>query len=281
MVRRCFHFKSEKELFLGEKTLIMGILNITPDSFSDGGDFFSIEKAKEQVRKMLSDGADIIDIGAESTRPGAKAISLTEEIERLRPVLAEIVNMIDVPISIDTYKAEVADFALKCGVDIINDIWGLQYVDEPMKMAEVAAKYNAPVIVMHNTELMADSVDVIAAEKDFFRKSFTIAKQKKIPTENLILDPGIGFGKNTIQNLELVRRLRELKEIDGKEYPMLLGVSLKRFIGDVLDLPVNERLEGTLAANAIGIKNGADIVRVHDVKETVRMAKIVDAIENS
>jgi len=250
----------------------MGILNVTPDSFSDGGNFFNVDKAIEHAKEMVSLGADIIDIGGESTRPGAKNISWEEELERILPVVKRLVKEIDKPISVDTYKARVANVVLEAGVHMINDVWGLQIDPD---MASVLAKHHVPIILMHNkvdTDYQFDMIDEI---KMFFKKSIEIACKAGIKTNNIILDPGIGFGKTLEQNIIVLRRLGELNDLG---YPLLLGTSRKSTIGKILDLPSNERIEGTLATTTMGIIQGIDIVRVHDIKENVRVARLTDRI---
>ncbi len=261
-----------KELELGKKTIVMGILNVTPDSFSDGGEYNSIELAKEQCQKMMSEGADIIDIGGESTRPGSKAVSESEEINRVIPVLKNLKEKFDVFISIDTSKANVAKVALENGANMINDVWGLQ--KEP-EIAKYIAKYNVPVVIMHNKENTEYDQDIIESMKAFFEKSLEIAYSAGIKKENIILDPGIGFGKDSEQNIEVMARLDELKVLG---FPLLLGTSRKSMIGYILDLPSDERVEGTIATNVIGVMNGYDIIRVHDVIEHVRAMKVIDRI---
>lgn len=256
----------------GKKTYIMGILNLTPDSFSDGGDFTEVDAALSQARRMLQEGADIIDIGAESTRPGASFVEAKTEIERISPVLRRLSEEVGVPISVDTYKAEVADYALRNGAQIINDVWGFQ---KDPKMAEVAAVHRCPAVVMHNSESADYGRDIIEAIKEFFEETFRIAKQAGVKENQLIIDPGIGFGKTMEQNIEILRRLHELRALG---FPLLLGTSRKSTIGKILDLPPKERVEGTIATTVLGIMMGADIVRVHDVKENYRAAKVADAI---
>lgn len=255
-----------------QKTLVMGILNITPDSFSDGGRYNTIECAIKQAEAMVRAGADIIDVGAESTRPGAVEVSQTEEIERLLPVLEKLVQECEVPISIDTYKAGVAKVALDAGANIINDIWGLQW--EP-GMADIVAGYNVPIIIMHNHIGNQYQCDILSEVCSFLRTSIDIGTKAGIQFENFIIDPGIGFGKNGQQNLAVMSRLEELKSLGC---PILLGTSRKRFIGDVLNVPVEDRVEGTAATVSIGITKGANIVRVHDVEQIVRTAKMTDAM---
>lgn len=262
-----------KDLILGERTLIMGILNVTPDSFSDGGKYNSLEKAMTQVKKLISDGADIIDIGGESTRPGHTQISVEEEIERVVPVIKAIREKYDVLISIDTYKYEVAKKAIEAGADIINDIWGLQY--DNGEMAKLIKEHDVPLIAMHNQKEESYSEDIMQDLKTFFIKTFEIAAKYEIDRKKIILDPGLGFSKNAEHNIEIMSRLEELKEMG----PVLLGASKKRFIGKLLnDLPFDDRVEGTIATTVIGIAKGVDIVRVHNVLENKRASLVADGI---
>ena len=257
------------------KTVVMGILNLTPDSFSDGGKHNECDAAVRQALAMIEDGADIIDVGAESTRPyGAVKISAIEEQARLLPVLEKILAVTNVPVSVDTYKGEVAEKALAMGAHILNDIWGLQ---QDKAMAEIAARYKAPVIIMHNRTSNESKRDIMSEMNEFFCRSIEIGLQAGIDQAQFILDPGIGFGKNTPQNLEVLARLSELKALGC---PILVGASRKRFIGEVLNLPVEERAEGTGATVVHSIINGASIVRVHDVKLAKRMAIMADALQN-
>jgi dihydropteroate synthase len=259
------------KLPIGEKTLVMGILNITPDSFSDGGMYNELSDAVKRAEEMVKQGADIIDVGAESTRPGYTGVSAEEEIERLIPVLKELVSKLNVPVSVDTYKAETAEAALKAGAHIINDVWGFQKDPE---IAEVISKYGAPAVLMHNQkgteyeDLMGDIVKSL-------RKSIDLAVKAGVPEEWLIIDPGIGFGKDTEQNLQVMSKLDELSCL-GR--PILLGTSRKSLIGNTLKLPVDERLEGTAATITLGISKGVDIVRVHDVEKMVRVVRMTDAM---
>jgi dihydropteroate synthase len=266
-VLRC----GDYELDLRKKTMIMGIVNVTPDSFSDGGRFYDIDRAVEHAKRLVADGADIIDIGGESTRPGAEKVSLEEELRRVIPVVKAVAQEIDVPISIDTYKAEVAKQAIEAGAHIINDVWGAK---ADAKMAEVAAFYDVPIILMHNRHDL-QYCDLISDMISDLMESVAIAKRAGVKDENIILDPGIGFAKTVEHNLEIMRRLDEFAKLG---YPLLLGTSRKRFIGHVLDLPVNERVEGTGATVCLGIVKGAHIVRVHDVLPIARMAKMMDAM---
>ena len=277
--KRHYRLPSGKELTIGEGTLVMGILNVTPDSFSDGGKWNTLDKALDHALSMVEDGAAIIDVGAESSRPGFVPVSAAEEIERLAPFLEHIAPKIPVPISIDTFKAETARAALRLGADILNDIWGLQYAaEERGAMARVAAEYCAPVVVMHNQAGTAYRTDVIEAMRAFFRESRAIAEEAGVAKESLIFDPGIGFGKTPETNIEVLHRLHELTMLDGEAYPLLLGASRKSFIGHALGLPVEERLEATGAATVLGVAAGAAIVRVHDVKEIARMCRMADVI---
>lgn len=263
----------DKELILGERTLVMGILNITPDSFSDGGKYNNIEAALKQAEKLIDDGADIIDIGGESTRPGHIQISSEEEITRVVPVIERIKKELNPIISIDTYKYDVAEAAIKAGADIVNDIWGLQY--DNGEMAEIVKKYDVPLIAMHNQNDEIYREDIMDSLKKFFDKTYEIAKKYGIDKEKIILDPGLGFGKNVEQNIELMSKL----EILCANAPVLLGASKKRFIGKLLnDLPFDERVEGTVATTVIGIQKGVSIVRVHNVLENKRACMVADGI---
>ena len=263
-----------KTLTLGKRTLIMGVLNVTADSFSDGGKWNTLDRALYHMEEMVRDGADIIDIGAESSRPGFVPVSAAAEMEVLSQFLPEIVKRCPVPVSVDTFKADTAEYAINDGAHIMNDIWGLQYEEEPGRMAAVAAKYDVPVIVMHNRN-NTDYSDIIGEMKSFFLKSLNIADKAGIRKRNIILDPGIGFGKVFKQNVFVLQHLDELTALP---HPMLLGVSRKRFIGQILDLPVTERMEGTGAACVAGILRGCNIMRIHDVKSVTRMCRMADAL---
>lgn len=271
---RTYHWKDGKTLRVGEKTLVMGILNYTPDSFSDGGKWNHVDVALRHMEQMVADGADIIDIGAESSRPGFTPISADEEISRLEQILPRLVAACPVPISVDTYKAKTADYAMSIGAHIMNDIWGLQYAPEPGAMAAVAARHGVPCVVMHNQNGTAYT-NIIDDMKQFFAASADIAGKGGMVRDQLILDPGIGFGKTFEQNLYVLQHLKELTVLP---YPMLLGTSRKGFIGQVLELPVTERMEGTGATCVAGILAGCAIVRVHDVKAIARMCRMTDAI---
>ncbi|SDG17740.1 dihydropteroate synthase [Selenomonas sp. WCT3] len=275
---RTYNFADGKSLTLGERTLVMGILNVTPDSFSDGGKWNTRDKMLYHMEQMVKDGADIIDIGAESSRPGFTVMPAEEEIERLLPFLDALIPECPVPVSVDTFKAETARVAAEHGVHMLNDIWGMQYEKEPGKMAAVAAECGLPIVVMHNQDTKEYAGDIIDSMKDFFRRSIALADAAGMKRENIILDPGIGFGKTPEGNVEVLRRQQELLTIDGEEYPLLLGTSRKSFIGATLGLPVEERMEATGATCVIGIMKGAGIVRVHDVLPIARMCRMTDVI---
>jgi dihydropteroate synthase len=280
-----------KSLPFGSRTFIMGILNITPDSFSGDGLLNTadlLQAARQQALEFVTAGADILDIGGESTRPGSQPVSADEEMSRVLPVIEILTGLdLDVILSVDTYKSEVAEAALRAGVNWINDVWALRA--DP-RMAEVAARFNAGLILMHNRSKPSNAKleerlggryvgmhydNLIEDIQHELMESVTTARRAGVPDENLILDPGIGFGKTVEQNLEILRRLDEFKKLG---FPLLLGVSRKSFIGYTLDLPPDQRLEGTLAACVIGIQRGADILRVHDVEAVARAARMADAI---
>ena len=263
-----------KNFVQSEKTYVMGILNVTPDSFSDGGSYTSIDKAMEQTQKMIQQGADIIDVGGESTRPGHVQIGDEEEIKRVVPVIREIKKKFDILVSIDTYKSAVAKAALEAGADLLNDIWGFRY-DE--KMAELAAEYDVPVCLMHNRDNL-DYDDFMEDVKKDLQISLDIAEKYGVKKENIMLDPGVGFGKTYEQNLMVMNHLEEIVDMG---YPVLLGTSRKSVIGLTLDLPVDEREEGTLATSVLGAIKGCQFVRVHDVEKNVRALKMTDAILHS
>ena len=262
-----------KEIILGERTLVMGILNVTPDSFSDGGKYNNLDSAMKQAEKLISEGADIIDVGGESTRPGHTQITSEEEISRVVPIIEKISKNLNTIISIDTYKYDVAEEAIKAGANIINDIWGLQY--DNGEMAELVKKSNLPLIAMHNQNDEVYNKDIMLVLREFFEKTFKIADKYGIDKDTIILDPGLGFGKNVEQNIEVLSRLNELKNMGS----ILLGASKKRFIGKLLnDLPFDERVEGTVATTVIGIEKGVDIVRVHNVLENKRACLVADGV---
>ncbi|WP_448820372.1 dihydropteroate synthase [Cetobacterium sp.] len=261
-----------KTFILNKETLIMGILNVTPDSFSDGGNFNTVDLAFEHAKTLIDQGAHIIDIGGQSTRPGHEEVDLQTEIDRVIPVIKKISKELDCIISIDTYRYEVAEAALKAGAHIINDVWGLQ--KDNGEMAQVAAKYNCVVIAMHNQNSNFYEEDIILSIKKFFKKTFKIAESNGMNTNKIIIDPGIGFGKGYSENIEVLNRLKEISSIA----PTLLGVSKKGFIGKDLTLSPNDRIEGTIAVNILGILNGAKIIRVHDVLEHKKALSIADKI---
>ena len=263
-----------KEFHWGERTYIMGILNVTPDSFSGDGLDGRPEVAIARAKEMVAQGADILDIGGESTRPGAAFVSVEEELRRVIPVLKEVTKEISIPISIDTYKSEVARQALDCGASIVNDVWGLK---EDIGLASLAAERKVPIILMHNQKGAAYK-DMMAGVLASLLWSVAQAIKAGVPAENIIIDPGIGFGKTVEHNLEIMRRLDEFLLLG---YPLLLGTSRKSTIGKILDLPPDQRLEGTAATVAIGIAKGADIVRVHDVGPMMRVVRMSDAIVRS
>lgn len=259
------------QLNLTERTHIMGILNVTPDSFSDGGSYTTIEKAVQQARRMKEEGADIIDIGGESTRPGHTPVSVEEEIARIVPVIQAVKEKINVPISIDTFKAEVAEAALQAGADILNDIWGAK---RDAEMAHVAAKHKVPIILMHNR---ADETyrNLIPEMIQDLKDSITIAKKAGVSDEQIIIDPGIGFAKSRKDDLFVMKHLEDFQELS---YPLLLATSRKRMIGDVLSVPPEARDVGTGATTCLGITKGANIVRVHNVQVNAELAKMTDAM---
>ena len=277
-MQRTYRFRDGKKLILSGRTLVMGILNVTPDSFSDGGKWNTRDRALRHMEEMVHDGADIIDIGAESSRPGFVPMGAAEETERLIPFLESVLAECPVPVSVDTFKAETARAALSAGAHLLNDIWGLQYAEEPEEMARVAAEGDVPVVVMHNQNGTVYNGDIITAMRTFFSRSLAIADAAGLARENIILDPGIGFGKTAEQNLQVIKRMDELVSYEGADYPVLLGASRKSFIGAALGLPVEERMEATGAACVLGIARGACIMRVHDVKPIVRMCRMADAI---
>ncbi|MGF3554714.1 MAG: dihydropteroate synthase [Thermoplasmatota archaeon] len=270
----------------GKKTYVMGILNVTPDSFFDGGKYFSLYDAVNHALRMQNEGADIIDIGGQSTRPGAKEISVEEEKKRVIPVIEKLIRKIKIPISIDTYRSEIAKEALKLGAKMVNDVTALR---GDKNLARVVAHYNVPVCLMHmkgepkNMQENPSYKDVVKEISIFLKERADFAISCGIKKDKIIIDPGLGFGKRTGKgiedNCEILRRLSEFKNLG---YPIMIGPSRKTFIGNVCrkdaQLPVNERLEGSLAAACVAVLNGADIVRVHDVKETRRCMDLIDSI---
>lgn len=266
-----------KEFDVKNNAYIMGILNYTPDSFSDGGKYNCIDEALKHAEKLIVEGADIIDIGGESTRPGYKKISDEEEIERVVPIIEKINENFDTVISVDTYKSGVAESAIKAGAVLVNDIWGCKY-DEGM--AKVIADYNVACCLMHNRDIEKNPYkeDVVDEVIEELLESVDIAIKSGVSKDNIILDPGIGFGKTLEDNLYVMNNLERLSE---HGYPVLLGTSRKSMIGLTLNLPVEERLEGTIATTVMGVMKGCSFIRVHDVKENKRAVMMTQAIKNS
>lgn len=254
-----------------EETLIMGILNVTPDSFSDGGKFYNIDYALKQGIQMVQDGAHMIDIGGESTRPGHEAVSEDEELSRVIPVIEKLSKEIDVPISIDTYKSVVAKEAIQAGASIINDVWGAK---RDTDMSVVAKEMDVPIILMHN-RLDMPYTNFLEDVKQDLSESIQRVKAQGVEDYQIILDPGIGFAKDFQQNIEMMQNLEQLHTFG---YPVLLAASRKRMIGTILDLPVDDRLEGSLATVCFGVTKGVHMVRVHDVKETKRAIQVMDIL---
>lgn len=256
---------------VGNDCYVMGILNVTPDSFSDGGKWNNLEAAREHTARMIEEGASIIDIGGESTRPGHVQISDQEEIDRVLPVIEMVKSSFDIPVSIDSYKSQVVEAALRAGADLVNDIWGLKY---DRKVAELIARYQVPCCLMHNRE-KAEYENFVEDMCQDLRDSLAIARSAGIPDDKIILDPGVGFGKTYEHNLTAVWHLERLVELG---YPVLLATSRKGFIGRTLDLPTDQRVEGTMVTTVIGVEKGASFVRVHDVKENLRAIRMTQAI---
>jgi dihydropteroate synthase len=264
-----------QKLLSGPVPAVMGVLNVTPDSFSDGGEFLEPEHALAHARRLVAEGADIIDIGAESTRPygGARPIPADEELARLRPILAEITKL-GVPVSIDSMKSEVAAFALDAGAAIANDVWGLQ---RDSRIASLVAERGVPVIIMHNRDDADPAIDIMKDIAVFFARSLDIAARAGIPQGHIVLDPGIGFGKTPEQSMIALARLDELKRFG---LPLLVGASRKRFIASVSPSEPRQRLGGSIAAHLIATRRGAQIIRTHDVAQTVQALKVTAAIED-
>jgi len=261
----------DTEFRWGERTYIMGICNLSPDSFSGDGLGSNIDTAVAQAKRMVAEGADIIDLGGESTRPDSQPVSIDEELKRVIPTIERLTGELSVPLSIDTYKSAVASRAVKAGAKMINDVWGLK---RDPKLAEVAAEAGVPIILASN-QRDAASGNIMADVISDLERGISLAMEAGVAWENIIIDPGVGFGKSLEQNLEIIRRLAEFKSL-GR--PILLGTSRKSMIGLVLDLPPEQRLEGTAATMAIGIANGADIVLVHDVQQMMRVCQMSDAV---
>jgi len=264
----------DKNFEIGKRTYIMGILNITPDSFSDGGKYNNIQAAINHAKIMISNGADIIDIGGESTRPGHSFVSIDEEIKRVIPIIEALRKELSVPISVDTYKGRVAELALKAGADMINDIWGFK---KDTDIARVAANYNVPCCLMHNRNNRNYNNLIEDILKDL-EESIAIALNAGVKKENIIIDPGIGFAKKYEDNLKTINNLEKLNNLG---YPILLGTSRKSMLGFAQGLDASERLEGTLATTTIGIMKGCSFIRVHDIKENKRVCVLTDAIFRS
>jgi len=263
-----------REFRWGSRTYVMGVVNVTPDSFSGDGLGLDVEAAVAQGRRFEEEGADILDVGGESTRPGFDPIPIEDELRRVVPVVRRLAAETALPVSIDTYKPEVAEAAIAAGAHMLNDVWGFRHEGDGDRLARLAAQSGLPAVIMHN-QRGRQFRDVVGDLLDGFRESLRIAREAGVSEERLIIDPGFGFGWDEKQNLEMLRRLAELRVL-GR--PVLIGTSRKSTIGKVLDLPVEERLEGTAATVAIAIAHGADIVRVHDVKAMVRVARMTDAI---
>lgn len=270
-MEKTFNLRGGRSLTVGSKTLIMGVVNVTPDSFSDGGKYFSVEAATAHAEQLVADGADIIDVGAESTRPGSTPISVDEELSRLEKIMPALKNL-SVPISIDTYKPEVAAQALEWSADIINDVHGL----EDSRMIDVAKKFSAPFIAMHS-EKCSDG-DIIGEVKKFFGLTLAVCAAHGLDTTQIIFDPGIGFGKTPEDDWEILRRLEEIKTINEQEIPLMIGISRKSFIGWAMGLPVDKRDEATGALCAYSITKGVNIVRVHNVKLISPMCLMIDKL---
>ena len=258
-------FDTEKHCY------VMGILNVTPDSFSDGGKYSRMDAALKHVEEMIADGADIIDIGGESTRPGYTVISDEEEISRVAPVIEAVKSRFDIPVSVDTYKGKVTEAALQAGADLVNDIWGFQH---DVRVAEFTAKYGATCCLMHNRK-EAVYQDFMTDVMEDLRKCIRTAREAGVPDENIMLDPGVGFAKSYENNLEVIRSLEQFNTLG---FPVLLGTSRKSVIGLALNLPADQRMEGTVATTVMAVMKGCSFVRVHDVKENRRAIQMTEAI---
>lgn len=269
--KNCYRF-GETEIDFRKETIIMGIVNVTPDSFSDGGKYGRVDLALKHAAEMIQAGAKIIDIGGESTRPGHAPVSYEEELERTIPIIEAITRELPCAVSIDTYKAGVAKEAMEAGAHIINDVWGAKREPE---IAAVAARYGAPIILMHNREVAVYEGSLMQEVIRDLEKSIEIALAAGVERDKIWLDAGIGFAKDTVENIEVMQGLQEISDMG---YPQLLGTSRKSLIGNVLGLPVEERLEGTSATVCYGIERGCHIIRVHDVKEIARTAKMMDVL---
>jgi dihydropteroate synthase len=269
--------RAKRDAFLskiGSRPVVMGILNVTPDSFSDGGRFASPDAALSHAKMMAAQGCDIIDVGGESTRPGAVAVSAAEELRRIEPILAQLVDLLDVPLSIDTYKANVAARGVDLGAILVNDVWGLQ---RDLAMADVVAEAQAALVIMHNRAEKDETIDILADMRRFFDRSLALAMKAGIPSAHIILDIGIAFGKTSRQNLEALTRIREL---DDYGLPVLVGVSRKTFLGSLSEGGIEGSLAGTIAANLAAAASGAAIFRVHDVAEHVAALRVFHMIRS-
>jgi dihydropteroate synthase len=267
--------RARRDAFLdkvGRRPVVMGILNLTPDSFSDGGRFVAAEAALAHAKRMSLDGCDIIDVGGESTRPGATPVSAADELARVEAVLSELTRALDLPLSIDTYKSDVAAQAVERGAVVVNDVWGLQ---RDPAMADTVAKAEAAVVIMHNRAEKDPSIDIMADIRRFFTQSLALADKSGIPRSHVILDPGVAFGKSAHQNVEVIARLGELKEFGC---PILVGVSRKRFLGSLMEGGIEGGLIGTIAASLAACAAGASLFRVHDVAEHVAALKVFHAV---
>jgi len=270
-------FRARRDEFLRKlhrRPVVMGILNVTPDSFFDGGRFLNIEAALSHARRLAADGGDIVDVGGESVRPGAAPVSAAVELVRIEPIVARLASSLDVPISIDTSKAQVAASALKLGAIAVNDVWGLQ---RDPAMADVVAAAEAALVIMHNRAEKDETIEIIADIRKFFDRSLAIAERAGISRDHIILDPGIGFGKTSRQNRDALHRLAELKDY---ELPILVGASRKSFLGSLIDGHAEASLSGTIAANLAAAAGGAAMFRVHDVAEHVAALKVFHTIRH-
>jgi dihydropteroate synthase len=267
--------REKRDAFLrriGSRPVIMGILNLTPDSFSDGGRFQTVDAAISHARRMAADGCDIVDVGGESTRPGATAVSETDELARVEPILAELAHMLDIPVSIDTYKAKVATRAVALGAVLINDVWGLQ---QDPAMADAVGEAEAALVIMHNRANKDETLNIMSDIRRFFDRSLALAETAGIPRTRIILDPGIAFGKTARQNLDAIAGIPELRDYG---LPILVGVSRKSFLGSLVTPGRDASLAGTIAANLAAAANGAAIFRVHDVAEHVAAFQVFDRV---
>jgi dihydropteroate synthase len=267
--------REKRDAFLrriGSRPVIMGILNLTPDSFSDGGRFQTVDAAISHARRMAADGCDIVDVGGESTRPGATAVSETDELARVEPILAELARMLDIPVSIDTYKAKVATRAVALGAVLINDVWGLQ---QDPAMADAVGEAEAALVIMHNRANKDETLNIMSDIRRFFDRSLALAETAGIPRTRIILDPGIAFGKTARQNLDAIAGIPELRDYG---LPILVGVSRKSFLGSLVTPGRDASLAGTIAANLAAAANGAAIFRVHDVAEHVAAFQVFDRV---